>query len=136
MKGTMESEEIIQMGGARKRFDYKWIVIAVCFIMIMITLGFCSSTKSLYLDVVCDNLGIDRSAFSLNDSCRFIANAIVNLFFGALVHKFGTKKLMLAGIVCLLGAMALYATAINLWMFYLGGVLLGIGFFGGARLPH
>ena len=128
LKGTKETEEIIQAGGAKKRFDYKWVVVAVCFALIMITLGFCSSTKSLYLDVVCDNLGIDRSAFSLNDSCRFIANAIVNLFFGALVHKFGTKKLMLAGIVCLLGAMALYATAINLWMFYLGGVLLGIGF--------
>ena len=115
-------------GGAKKRFDYKWIVVGVCFALIMITLGFCSSTKSLYLDVVTKNLGIDRSAFSLNDSCRFIANAIVNLFFGALVHKFGTKKLMLAGILCLAGSMALYATATNLVMFYLGGALLGIGF--------
>ena len=100
MKETIETEEIMQ-GGTKKRFDYKWVVVAVCFVMIMITLGFCSSTKSLYLDVVCDNLGIDRSAFSLNDTCRFVANAIVNLFFGVLVHKFGTKKLMLAGILCL-----------------------------------
>ena len=96
--------------------------------MIMITLGFCSSTKSLYLDVVTKALNIDRSLFSLNDTCRFVANAIVNLFFGSLISKFGTKKLMLAGITCLCAAMILYATATNLWMFYLGGVFLGVGF--------
>lgn len=129
MKGTKENEGITVNDAAKKRgFDYKWVVIAVCFLMIMITLGFCSSTKSLYLDVVCENLDIDRGAFSLNDTCRFVANAIVNLFFGALVHKFGTKKLMLAGIVALVGAEVLYAVASNVWMFYLGGMLLGIGF--------
>ena len=112
----------------KKGFDYKWVVVAVCFLTVMITLGFCSSTKGLYLDVVSDYLGIDRVFFSLNESCRFVANAIINLFFGSLIHKFGAKKLMLAGIVCLTGAMALYATAQNIWMFYLGGALLGIGF--------
>lgn len=129
MNETKENEEILLRDGAiKKNFDYKWVIIVCCFLMIMITLGFCSSTKSLYLDVVCDNLGIDRSAFSLNDTCRFVANAIVNLFFGALVHKFGTKKLMLGGVVALAGAEVLYATATNVWMFYLGGTLLGIGF--------
>ena len=128
MKGTKETEEIIQAGGAKKRFDYKWVVVAVCFALIMITLGFCSSTKSLYLDVVTEKLNIDRSAFSLNDTCRYVANAIINLFFGVLVHKFGTKKLMLSGILCLAGSMTLYATAQNIWMFYLAGTLLGIGF--------
>ena len=123
-----EKNELEPQGKKKRIFDYKWVVIGVCFLMVMITLGFCSSTKSLYLDVVCANLKIDRSAFSLNDTCRFVANAIVNLFFGALVHKFGTKKLMLAGILCLTGSMALYASATNLVMFYLGGVLLGVGF--------
>lgn len=126
-KAQLTQEELIEPC-AKKRFDYKWVVIAICFLMIMITLGFCSSTKSLYLDVVTEKLNIDRSMFSLNDTFRFVANAIVNLFFGALVHKFGTKKLMLAGIVSLVGSMMLYATATNLWMFYLGGALLGIGF--------
>ena len=125
-----KKNEIITLpdGAEKKKFDYKWVVVAVCFAMVMITLGFCSSTKSLYLDVVTEKLNIDRSAFSFNDTFRFVANAIVNLFFGALVHKFGTKKLMLAGILCLTGSMALYATAQNLWTFYLGGALLGIGF--------
>lgn len=112
----------------KKRLDYKWVVIGVCFLTVMVTLGFCSSTKSLYLDVVTKKLGIDRSLFSLNDTFRFVANAIVNLFFGTLVFKFGTKRLMVAGTLCLTGSMLCYALANNLFMFYLGGVLLGTGF--------
>ena len=124
-----ENKETLPLAETKnKKIDYKWIVIGVCFLTVMITLGFCSSTKSLYLDVVTKKLGIDRSLFSLNDTCRFIANAIVNLFFGSLVMKFGTKKLMLAGICCLTGSMVCYALANSLFLFYLGGALLGIGF--------
>ncbi len=123
-----DNKETLQSLKKSKRLDYKWVVVGVCFLTVMITLGFCSSTKSLYLDVVTKKLGIDRSLFSLNDTCRFVANAIVNLFFGALVLKFGTKKLMLAGICCLTGSMLCYAVANSLLTFYLGGVLLGIGF--------
>lgn len=85
-------------------------------------------SRSLYLDVVPEVIGVSRTAFSLMNTFRFVANAIVNLFFGFLVHKFGTKKLMCAGILCLTGAMALSATATNIYMFYLAGMLLGIGF--------
>jgi MFS family permease len=123
-----DNKETLKALEKNKRLDYKWVVVGVCFLTVMITLGFCSSTKSLYLDVVTKKLGIDRSLFSLNDTCRFVANAIVNLFFGALVLKFGTKKLMLAGICCLTGSMLCYALANSLLVFYLGGILLGIGF--------
>ena len=123
-----ENKENLPLAAEKKKLDYKWVVVGVCFLTVMITLGFCSSTKSLYLDVVTKKLGIDRSLFSLNDTCRFVANAIVNLFFGTLVMKFGTKKLMLAGACCLTGSMLCYSLANNLILFYLGGVLLGVGF--------
>ena len=129
MKDKNETVQMKDTEMQKKRcFDYKWVIVGVCFAMVMITLGFCSSTKSLYLDVVTQSLGIDRSLFSLNDTFRFVANAVVNLFFGALVHRFGGKKLMLAGILSLALSMVCYATATNLLLFYLGGTLLGIGF--------
>lgn len=126
MKRSTETGEITQQ--QKRGLDYKWVVIGVCFLTVMITLGFCSSPGSLYLDVVPQQIGVTRTAFSLANTFRFVANAIINLFFGFLVHKFGTKKLMCAGILCLTGAMVINATANNLYMFYLGGVLLGIGF--------
>lgn len=125
MKNTTE---LPQLETKKRTLDYKWVVVGVCFLTIMITLGFCSSPGSLYLDVVPDIIGVTRTEFSLMNTFRFIANAIVNLFFGFLVLKFGTKKLMCAGILCLAGAMAISATASNIFLFYLSGVLLGIGF--------
>lgn len=111
-----------------KRLDYKWVIAASCFLMIFVTLGFCSSPGSLYLDVVSNEFGVERSLFSLNSTFRYVATAVVNLFFGALVQKFGVKKLMICGFTFLGASMLTYALAANLATFYLAGILLGIGF--------
>lgn len=113
----------IETSGARKY----WIV-AISALMVCISLGFCSSNASLYLGAITDALHIKRSLFSLKDSCRFIATAVVNLFFGFMIQKFGAKKLIAAGFVCLTGATLLFATANDILGFYVGGALLGIGF--------
>jgi len=115
------------MDNKTKKLDYKWVIVALCFLMVGTCLGFCSSNKSLYLSAITDALNIKRSAFSINDSCRFVTTAIVNIFFGTLVNKFGTKKLISAGFVSLILSMLIYSFAENIFVFYLGGCLLGIG---------
>lgn len=110
-----------------RKFDYSWVIVGLSMLMLCVTLGFCSSSKSLYLDAITNALGIERGAFSLNDTCRFVATAVVNLFFGTLVARFGAKKLILAGFVCLIVSMSLYSVATNIYVFYIGGTLLGVG---------
>lgn len=112
----------------RKHFDYKWIVIASCFLMVMVSLGFASSTKSLFPDEIAKELGTERSLVSIGESCRYIATAIVNVFFGVLIARFGAKTLIGAGVICLTSSMLLYAAADNLMLIYIAGTLLGIGF--------
>jgi MFS family permease len=97
-------------------------------LMIMISLGFGSSTKSLFPDEIAKDLGVERSLVSIGESCRYIAAAVVNLFFGALISKFGPKKLICSGLIALSFAMLLYSVADNLAMIYIAGSLLGIGF--------
>ena len=106
---------------------YKWVVAAACFVMIFVGLGFCSSNKSMYLGAITQALGIRRSLFSLNDSFRYIATAVVNLFFGALIGKFGTRKLVGAGFICLVASVTVNIFAVQVWQFWIGGVLLGVG---------
>lgn len=106
---------------------YKWVVVAACFMMIFLGLGFCSSNKSMYLGAITEALGIKRSLFSVSDSIRYVATATVNLFFGALVAKFGARKLVGVGFGCLAAFAAIYMLAEQLWQFYIGGFLLGIG---------
>lgn len=111
----------------KKKFDYSWVIIALCFLSVCISLGFCSSGRTMYLTAITEALGIPRSAFSLNDTFRYVTTTILNLFFGILVNKFGTKKLMCAGFGCLIGFALINSTAEHLVAFYIGGILLGIG---------
>ena len=112
----------------QKKLDYKWVIIVLCFLMVLISLGFANSTKSLFPDEIAKALGTERSLVSVGESLRYISTAIVNIFFGAMIVKFGPKKLILAGFACLISAMILYSVAENLWLIYPAGILLGIGF--------
>lgn len=92
----------------KNRENYKWAVVGLCFLMVFVRLGFCSSNKSLGLAPITEAPGIKRSAFSVNDSIRYITTAIVNIFFGTPVGKFGTYKpvlLALCGVMFLVTAM-------------------------------
>ena len=111
----------------KKKLDYKWIILVLCVMMNFVCLGFCSSNKGIYLAAITDALGIKRSLFAINDSCRFIASAVVNLFFGTLIAKVGIRKMTGIGFFCTALAMVLYAVAESVLVFYIGGTLLGLG---------
>ena len=107
--------------------DYKWVILAVCFLMEFICLGFCSSNMGLYTAPVTGALGIDRAVYSLASSIRYIAQVLVALSFGTLVKRFGVKKMVLVGLCSLISATLLRATGTHFLHFYLAGVLHGIG---------
>ena len=109
------------------RVYYGWIVCAVCFLMVFSALGFASSPRSLFLAAITEDLGIPRSLFSISDSCRFVTTAVVNLFFGTLVARFGARKLIAGGFICLTASMLVYASSSNVITFCLAGTLLGVG---------
>jgi len=111
----------------KKKFDYKWVIVALSFMMVMICLGFCSSPKSLFIAPVTKALGIKRAAFSVNDSMRFVSTAFINIFFGSLISRFGAKKLICAGFTCLIISQLIYSFATNVFVFYIGGIMLGLG---------
>ena len=105
---------------------YNIVVIILCFMMVLFGLGLWGA-KALFVVPITSALGISRSAYSFADTSRYVSTAIVNIFFGYLVHRLGSKKLVCAGFVALFGAAMLYALAENTVTFYIGGVLLGIG---------
>lgn len=122
-----ENDKCIPETSRKFKFEYKWIILAVCFMMVFICLGFCSSTKSLYLAAITEHLNIPRSLFAINDSCRFIVSAFINLFFGTLLYKYGIRKMTAFGFIALIASTLIYAFATNIYVFYLGGALLGVG---------
>ena len=111
----------------KRRLDYKWVVIALCFMMVLVALGFCSSPRSLMIEPISKALGIERSVYSITDSCRYITTAVINVFFGFLVARFGPKKLILGGFTSLIISALLFSFAEHILIVYLAGVFLGIG---------
>lgn len=109
------------------RFFYGWVVFALCFLMIFCVLGFCSSTKSLYLAPITEDLGVSRSLYSIADSCRYVTTAVVNLFFGFLILRLKPRRMAAAGFIALVAFALVNSTAKSVGTFYLGGVLLGLG---------
>ena len=115
------------MMNTKKSFPYHWVIVACCFMMIFTVLGFASSPRKLYMAVVPQALGIDYGPYSLNDSCRYIATAVTNLFFGTLILRAGPRKMIAVGFGSLISALLLYSFAETLPLIYLAGVLLGVG---------
>ena len=115
------------LGKMKTKPGYRWVIVGVSALMVFVTLGFGSGPKNLYLSVITEALGLRRALFSINDSVRFVATAIVNLFFGAMIARLGPRKMIAMGFMCLIGSMLLYSVAEGIFVFYLGGALLGIG---------
>jgi len=111
----------------KKEFNYTYVIIGICFLMVGTSLGLCSSGRTMYLTAITDALNLPRGAFSINDTIRFVTTTLVNLYFGKLVARFGTKKLICAGFLCLILFAVINSFATELLMFYIGSIFLGIG---------
>ena len=111
---------------------YRWLVAVLCFLLIFLGLGFCISGRSIFLAPITQALNISRSAFSVCDSIRYATSAALSFLMGKLIQHFGTKRLICLGLISLLAATLLYATASHLLPFYVGSVFFGIGLALGA----
>ena len=130
MVKMFSKKEIIQLKEKKiqkQRFDYSWVIVGLCFLVIFTSMGLCSSGRTLYLTAITEALGIPRSAFSLNDTFRYVTTTIINLFFGSLIIRLGTKKMLCIGFLCLIGFALINATTTHLIGFYFAAILLGIG---------
>ena len=116
------------MPNEEKGNRYARVIIVLCFLMIFTGLGFASATRSLFVVPVTEELGIERSLYSFMDSFRFVATAVVNLFFGRLMLRFGARVLIGVGFLSLVLAEVIMAVSSGLLLFYLAGILFGIGF--------
>ena len=111
----------------KRKFDYKWIILVVCFLMNFVCLGF-TSGRALYLSAISRALGVERSLFALSETFRYATLAIANLLFGGLLQKFGARKLITVGFLLLFASMITAACAQGVVMFYVSGILLGAGY--------
>ncbi len=113
------------------KFSYHWIIFLIGFLMVFTGLGFGSSTRLAYKSGITDDLtgGLNNIfLYGISDSFRYVTTAVLNLFFGVLVARFGARKLVGAGFAALIASTLVCSFATEYWHLYLGATLLGIGF--------
>ena len=111
----------------KREIDYKWIIAGTLFIMMFMTLGFCSSNRGIYLTAITEALNMPRAEFSTSYSLRFITSTILSLFFGYFIANLGAKKIALIGIAALIISCLIYATGTNAIVFGIAAIFLGVG---------
>ncbi|MCF0137559.1 MAG: MFS transporter [Oscillospiraceae bacterium] len=110
-----------------KSSSYAWVVMILLIFMQFIYAGLTLSTVTLYMEpILAAHPNISRTAYALTITLNGGANAIVSVFYGQLVEKFGLKKMIAFCAILMLLGVFLYAKGTALWMFYLAAILEGI----------
>jgi len=101
--------------------------------MILLTLmqfvyaGLTLSTVTLYMEpILSAHPELSRTAYSLTITLNGGANAIISVFYGKFVEKFGMKTMVSVCSLMMIAGVLLYATGTVIWMFYLAAILQGI----------
>lgn len=114
-----------------KKFTYHWIIFIVGFMMVFVGLGFGSSTRLAYKSAITDDTTANLTNifyYGFSDTFRYMTTAILNIFFGSLIMKFGARKLIGAGFAALTLSCVICSFATAYWHLYVGATLLGVGF--------
>ena len=113
------------------KLSYHWLIFIVGFIMVFTALGFGSSTGHSYKAAIIDDVDTgltDVFLYGFSPSFRYVTTAILNIFFGFFVTKFGARRLIGFGFASLSLACICNSFATEYWHIYLGHVFFGIGF--------
>lgn len=117
----------MQKSGLVKSSKYAWVVLILLVLMQFVYAGITLSTVTLYMEPILNaHPEVSRTAYALTITLNGGANAIVSIFFGKLVDKFGLKKMISFCSILMIAGVILYAKGTAIWMFYLAAILQGI----------
>lgn len=113
--------------GLVKSSNYAWCVMILLTLMQFVYAGLTLSTVTLYMQpILSAHPELSRTAYSLTITLNGGANAIISVFYGKFVEKFGMKTMVSVCSLMMIAGVLLYATGTVIWMFYLAAILQGI----------
>ena len=106
---------------------YCWVIVAACLLLSAASIGMLSYFNALFVTPVCESLHIARSSLSLMSTFSTVTTMLLLPFVGKLYDHIPMKLLVLLGAIAGGCAHLCYSLAQNTILFYLGGILSGIG---------
>lgn len=124
------------MRKALSNIYYGWVIVAVGFIVVSIVYGnkFCFGTL---FGALLDEFGWSRAMVTSVFSLSILSQAILQPFGGALVDRFGPKKMILAGALLMAISLTLFGQARSLFSVYLSyGMLFSLAAVGAGMVVN
>lgn len=124
------------MAAKRNKIFYGWVIVALGF-MVMVSAGSCVFYSfGIFLKPMIADIGASRGAATIAYSIMMAIQGLLAPVVASLIGKFGTRKLMTAGLTLAVIGLALMSTATQTWhLFLFFGVLTGTGVALGHFLP-
>lgn len=105
--------------------NYHWVIAFVVFLQLAVYGGILNNFSSVFVIPVTEGLGISRGSFSLAVSVKDLVGFISTMFTGALLFRFGYRKMVLLGMMLATLAFAMFSVTPNIGLFAVGTALIG-----------
>ena len=108
--------------------SYKhWLVVAMMCCLAAGAIGICTNATGVFYTPVSESLGVLRGSFAMHATLQSLAMAVVTLYIPKIMDRMNYRRVLLAGVILSVVTTALMGISSSLWMFYVLGILRGIG---------
>ena len=109
------------------RVHYAWVIAAVTFLVLLMTAGI-RATPGVFIVPLEQEFGWNRAIISLSIAINIALFGLIGPFAASVMDRFGLRRILLAAIALLVGAVALSTRMQSEWQLMLfWGVLVGAG---------
>ena len=105
--------------------NYHWIVAAVALLQVFIHTGIGNNFASVFIEPICEGMGISRASFSLAYSMKSVGALSVCFFSGTIFNRLGYRKSAFCGLCCAAGGYLLFAYSNSLVTAYVACFIIG-----------
>ncbi len=98
---------------------YGWVVVAAAFTAQFIAVGVQTSVSAVFAPQMLDEFGWSRTAFFFADTAGQVVLMIVGLLLGPRVDRFGSRPIMLLGVVICVPALVYMSQVDSYWEYFI-----------------
>lgn len=107
---------------------YGWVLMIVGFLIMSVAYTGCISITSVFVIPVTEAFGIERGSFLLYQTILTLTAVAVTAYFGKRMAKGNLKMIVVISALIAAGGYVVFSMAKALYWFYIGAVLIGVGF--------
>ena len=108
--------------------SYKhWMIVLLMCCLAASSIGLCTNAIGVFYTPVAKSLKVLKGTFAMHATLSTLATALTSLKISKVIKKYSYKKFLLIGVILSSGATWLMSYSTSVYLFYILGILRGIG---------